>query len=74
MWPKHIEVQNPGRLFDESRAYSIEVPHAVFGMITMVSFYGTTGNRDKTFELLRRVLDKLEGTRCPYIGCVVISH
>ena len=48
LWPKHIETQNPGKLFDESRIYSIEVPHSVFGMITMVSFYGTTGNRDQT--------------------------
>ncbi len=69
LWPKHIETQNPGKLFDESRIYSIEVPHSVFGMITMVSFYCTTGTRDQTLENLKRVIDRLELTRCPYIIC-----
>ncbi len=47
--PKHIELQNPGKLFDESRVYSIEVPHSIFGSITMVSFYGITGKREQHF-------------------------
>ena len=69
LWPKHIETQNPGKHFDESRVYSIEVPHSNFGILAMVSFYGITGNRDNTFEHLKRFLDRLELTRCPYIIC-----
>ncbi len=69
MWPRHGMVQNPGRLFIEAKVYSIEVPHEVFGIITLVSFYGVSGDTENTYANLSRVIQALDKTRCPYIIC-----
>ena len=69
IWPKHIEVRNPGKLFNEARMYSIEVCHDVFGVINILSFYGVTGDQEKTCANLRRAFQVLDATRCPYVIC-----
>ncbi len=69
MWPRHVTVHNPGRMFNEARMYSIEVAHQVFGIVILISFYGVTGDAERTYANLSRVLKALEETSCPYIVC-----